>query len=273
MRALVTGASEGIGGAVCRRLVADARKRGDEAAILLTVRSLRPEVEALVADLRDQGARAEVATGDLADPDTPQRVVERALEVCGGLDALVSNAGMMGPAPLADLTLEGWDRLYAVNTRATWLLAKAAHAALADSRGAVVAVSSMSGMQPHAGGGAYSSSKAALIMLVRQMAQEWGPQGIRANVVSPGMTRTPLTERIYADEEVAARRARLVPLGRVALPEDIAAAVAFLAGPDAAYVTGENLCVDGGYSSSIMSHVPGLPKRAPQGTDSGKDHP
>lgn len=261
MRALVTGASAGIGGAVCRRLVADAVKRGEDAAVLLTVRSLRPDVEALVADLRGQGARAEVAVGDLADPDTPRRFVDRALDLCGGLDALVSNAGVMGPAPLTELTLEGWDRLFAVNTRATWLLAQAAHPALADSRGAVVAVASMSGMQAHAGGGAYSASKAALIMLIRQMAQEWGPRGIRANAVSPGMTRTPLTERLYADAEVAARRAALVPLRRVALPDDIAAAVAYLAGPDAVYVTGENLCVDGGYVSSIMSHIPGLPQK------------
>ncbi len=263
MRALVTGASEGIGGAVCRKLVADARRRGEEAAILLTVRSLRPEVAALAAELRAQGARAEIALGDLADPDTPQRLVGQALEVCGGLDCVVSNAGMMGVVPLTALTVEGWDRLFAVNTRATWLLARAAHGALASSQGSVIAVASMSGMEPHAGGGAYSASKAALIMLIRQIAQEWGPQGIRANVVSPGMTRTPLTEAVYADAEVAARRNALVPLGRVAQPEDVAGVVGFLAGPDAAHVTGENIRVDGGFSSSILSHLPGLPKRSP----------
>lgn len=263
MRALVTGASEGIGGAVCRKLVADAVKRGEDAAILLTVRRLRPEVEALAADLRAQGAHAEIALGDLADPDTPQRFVDRALALCGGLDAVVSNAGMMGPAPLTELTVEGWDRLFAVNTRATWLLARAAHGALAESRGSLVAVASMSGVQPHPGGGAYSATKAALIMLIRQIAQEWGPQGIRANAVSPGMTRTPLTERIYADAGVAARRDALVPLGRVARPDDIAGVVGFLVGPDSAHLTGENITVDGGYASSIMSHVPGLPTQPP----------
>ncbi|SMH39868.1 SDR family NAD(P)-dependent oxidoreductase [Azospirillum agricola] len=261
MRALVTGASEGIGGAVCRKLAADAIRRGEEAAILLTVRNPRPEVEALAAELRGQGVRAGIAYGDLADPETPGRLVDHALDLCGGLDAVVSNAGMMGVAPLTGLTVEGWDRLFAVNTRATWLLAKAARDALAESRGSLVAVASMSGVQPHAGGGAYSASKAALIMLVRQIAQEWGPQGIRANAVSPGMTRTPLTARIYADAGVAARRDSLVPLGRVARPEDVAGVVGFLAGPDAAHVTGENITVDGGYASSILGHLPGLPER------------
>lgn len=263
MRALVTGASQGIGGAVCRKLAANALAKGEEAAIVLTVRRVRQDVTDLVAELRDLGARAEAVEGDLADPETPQRFVARALEVCGGLDAVVSNAGTTGPGPLAELPLAEWDKLFNVNVRATWLLAQAARPALADSRGAVIAIASISGKQPHAGHGAYSASKAALIMLCRQLAQEWGPQGIRANIVSPGMTRTPLTEALYADAEVAERRAGLVPLRRVALPDDVAAVVTFLASREAAYVTGENICVDGGFASSIMGHIPGLAKREP----------
>lgn len=259
MRALVTGGSQGIGGAVCRRLVADTVMRGDSPSIVLTVRRLRPDVEALVGDLRDMGARVLALEAELSDPDTPARVVASAVDFAGGLDALVSNAGLMGSGgPLAALDPADWERVFAVNARAPWLLAKAALPALAAAGGAMVAVASMSGVHPHPNAGAYAASKAALIMLCRQLAQEWGQQGVRVNVVSPGMTRTPLTEHIYANADVARRRAGLVPLQRVADPADVAEAVAFLL--RAAHVTGENLTVDGGFSSSILAHMPGLPK-------------
>src|SRR5207248_7106786 len=124
--------------------------------------------------------------------------------------------------PLLSYAVEDWDHVFAVNTRATWLLAQAAHAALKASGGAIVAVGSMSGSSSHAGLGAYGPSKAAVIMLGRVLAQEFGPDGIRVNTVSPGMVRTGMTERVYADEQLAAERDALVPIGRVATPEDIA---------------------------------------------------
>lgn len=259
MRALVTGGSQGIGGAVCRRLAADAVMRGETPAIVLTVRKLRADVDELVSTLQEMGARVLPLEAELSDPDTASRVVAAAVEFGGGLDALVSNAGLMGAGgPLAAADVADWDRVFAVNVRAPWLLAKAAFPALTASGGAMVAVASMSGVHPHPNGGAYAASKAALIMLCRQLAQEWGPQGVRVNAVSPGMTRTPLTRHIYANAEVAERRAGLVPLQRVAEPDDVADAVAFLL--RSAHVTGENVTVDGGFSSSILGHMPGLPR-------------
>jgi glucose 1-dehydrogenase len=262
MRALVTGASPGIGGATCLKLAHDAIARREPARIAACeVRPTR-ELDALIAELGAIGAETHALVGDLADPAVPGRLVSEAIERLGGLDAVVANAGVTSPAPLVELQLAEWDRLFAINVRAAWLLAKASYPALRESRGAFVAVASMSGVHPHAGMGAYSPSKAAVIMLCETLAQEWGKAGVRANVVSPGMIRTPLTETTYRDNAVASRRAELVPFGRVGQPEDIARAIAFLCGPEAGYLTGQNLVVDGGFASSILGHIPGLPRSA-----------
>ncbi|MBI3637872.1 MAG: SDR family oxidoreductase, partial [Candidatus Rokubacteria bacterium] len=176
----------------------------------------------------------------------------------GGLEGVGSNAGVNRPGALVDYTVKDWDHLFAVNTRATWLLGRASHAALKASCGSIVAVGSMSGTNVHANLGAYGPSKAAVIMLVRVMAQEFGRDGIRVNAVSPGMVRTGMTARAYEDSRVAGDRAALVPLGRVAAPEDIADVIAFLLGPDARYVNGHDLVIDGGVSGNFLGRLPGL---------------
>jgi NAD(P)-dependent dehydrogenase (short-subunit alcohol dehydrogenase family) len=184
--------------------------------------------------------------------------VDEAVTRLGGLDGLVSNAGVNRPGLLVEYMVEDWDRLFAVNARATWLLAKAAYPALKASRGAIVAVGSMSGTNAHANLGAYGPSKAAVIMLVRVLAQELGRDGIRVNAVSPGMVRTGMTVAAYADPQVAAERDALVPLGRVATPEDMADVIAFLLGPDARYINGHDLVADGGVSGNLLGRLPGL---------------
>jgi glucose 1-dehydrogenase len=194
----------------------------------------------------------------MATADAPGRVVAAAVERFGGLDGLVSNAGVNRPGGLVGYAVSDWDHLFAVNTRATWLLAKAAHGALRASRGAIVAVGSMSGSNAHANLGAYGPSKAAVIMLVQVLAQELGKDGIRVNSVSPGMVRTAMTERVYADERIAAERDALVPIGRVAAPEDIADVIAFLLGPDSRYVSGHDLVVDGAVSGNFLGRLPGI---------------
>jgi glucose 1-dehydrogenase len=190
--------------------------------------------------------------------DGPARAVGEATARFGGLDALVSNAGVNRPGPLVDYAVADWDWLFAVNTRATWLLAKAAFPALKAAGGAIVSVCSMSGSFPHAGLGAYGPSKAAAIMLVKVLAQELGPQGIRVNGVSPGMVRTGMTEKVYQDVAIAAARDALVPLGRVATPDDMADAIAYLLSPDARYVNGHDLVVDGGVTGNFLGRLPGL---------------
>jgi glucose 1-dehydrogenase len=196
--------------------------------------------------------------GDMSTADAPGRVVAEAVKRFGGLDGLVSNAGINRPGTLLEYAVEDWDRMFAVNTRATWLLAKAAHPALKAAGGAIVAIGSMSGSNAHANLGAYGPSKAAVIMLVRVLAQEFGRDGIRVNSVSPGMVRTGMTERVYQNPELVSAREALVPLGRVATPEDIADVVAFLLGPDARYVNGHDLVVDAGISGNLLGRLPGI---------------
>jgi NAD(P)-dependent dehydrogenase (short-subunit alcohol dehydrogenase family) len=258
MRVLVTGAASGIGRATCIRLAMDAKAAGRPARVAAVDVGPAAQLDALVAELRTLGADTLPLHGDMGTPDAPGRTVAEAVQRFGGLDGLVSNAGINRPGPLVEYAVEDWDRLFAVNTRATWLLAKAAHPALRASGGAIVAVGSMSGTHVHAGLGAYGPSKAAVIMLVRVLAQEFGPDGIRVNAVSPGMTRTGMTARVYADARVAAERDALVPLGRVATPDDMAAAIAFLLSPDARYVNGHDLVVDGGVTGNLLGRLPGL---------------
>jgi glucose 1-dehydrogenase len=258
MRVLVTGAASGIGRATCIRLARDAKAAGRTAQVAAVDVGPSPGLDSLVAELRGLGAEALPLPGDMGTAEAPARVVAAAVQSFGGLDGLVSNAGINRPGALLEYAVEDWDRLFAVNTRATWLLAKAAHAALRASGGAIVAVGSMSGSHVHAGLGAYGPSKAAVIMLVRVLAQELGPDGIRVNAVSPGMTRTGMTARVYADPRVAAERDALVPLGRVATPDDMAAAIAFLLSSDARYVNGHDLVVDGGVTGNHLGRLPGL---------------
>ena len=257
MRALVTGAASGIGRATCLRLARDARAAGRKAQIAAVDLGPSPALDTLVRELGDLGAAALPLSGDMATVDAPARVVEEAITRFGGLDGVVSNAGVNRPGPLARYAVEDWDRMFAVNTRATWLLAKAAHDALATSRGAIVAVASMSGSNAHANLGPYGPSKAALIMLVQVLAQEFGPDGVRVNSLSPGMVRTGMTAKVYENETIAAERDALVPIGRVATPEDMADVIAFLLGPDARYVNGHDLVVDGGITGNFLGRLPG----------------
>jgi NAD(P)-dependent dehydrogenase (short-subunit alcohol dehydrogenase family) len=258
MRALVTGAASGIGRATCLRLARDAKAQGKAARVAAVDLGPSTSLDELVAELGALGAEALPIHGDLGEPDAAARAVDTAIGRFGGLDGLVSNAGINRPAPLLTYTVEDWDRVFAVNTRATWLLARAAHPALKAARGAIVAVGSMSGSNAHANLGAYGPSKAAVIMLVRVLAQEFGPDGIRVNALSPGMVQTGMTARVYADQRVAAERAALVPLRRVATPEDMADVIAFLLGPDARYVNGHDLVVDGGVTGNLLGRMPGL---------------
>ena len=255
MRVLITGASRGIGRAVCERLA-----RGG-ARVAACASAHGDELQTLVAQITAAGGTAIPLLGDLQDSATPARLVAEAAAALGGLDAVVGNAGISSPGLLASLDIADWDRVFAVNVRAQWLLARAAYPWLQQSRGTLVTVASMSGVQPYAGIGAYSATKAALIMLTRQLAQEWAADGIRVNCVSPGLVRTPLTQRVYDQPEARAAREALVPVHRIGEADaDIAGTVAFLLGPDAAYMTGHNLLVDGGLLDSVQTHLAGRPR-------------
>lgn len=260
MRALVSGGSSGIGASASLRIAEAALSRGERAMIAVCGRSARDQQQEVVRSIRAIGGEAIALVGDLSDPEVPGRLVAAAVEEFGGLDALVANAGTADPGALVDVSLEEWDSMFAVNLRAPWLLAKASHPYLKDGGGTAVFTSSMSGQLPHAGSGAYSPTKAALTLLAQTFALEWAPDGIRVNVVSPGMTRTAMTERMYLDPEIKKAREAIIPMGRIGDPIDIANVIEFLVSPLSAYVTGQDICIDGGFSKSILSHIPGRPR-------------
>jgi NAD(P)-dependent dehydrogenase (short-subunit alcohol dehydrogenase family) len=239
--ALVTGASRGIGAAIARHLAAAG------ARVALTAR--RPEaLEAVAGELPHAPL---VLPGDLSDAASAQAVLAAATDGLGALDILVNNAGAFLLAPSDAIDADGLDALHALNVRAPLLLAGAAAAGMAAAGGgAIVNVSSAVGAVGTAPTSAYAATKGALDAATRALAAEWGPRGVRVNSVSPGITRTDLNVAIHGDPERLGFFEQQVPLRRIGEPADIAATVVFLASDAAAYVTGQALVVDGGWSTT-----------------------
>src|SRR6185312_8945883 len=242
----ITGAGGGIGRAVALEMAEAGAK-----PVLLDRDAATLDTTAAV--LRKRGTEAPCIVCDVSDPASVTEAARRA----GPCDVLVNNAGLLRPGPLATLSLDEWNRLIAVNLTGYFLCAQAFGQAMLDRRrGAIVHIASIAGRHPQGFSGAYSVSKAGVVMLSQQIALEWGPSGIRSNVVSPGLVRTPMSEAFYQASGVAERRAAMVPVGRVAVPADIASVVTFLASDRAGYVNGEDVCSDGGFGRVLMSLVP-----------------
>ena len=248
MRALVTGAGSGIGRATCLRLAREAVTRGEKAQIAAVDLASSPGLHGVAEELTKLGAQA-IKEG--IDRDMGAKHAKWFIRS-------TETTGWLRETELVPKTQGVVSSVKQMNVRATWLLAKAAHDALLASHGAIVITASMSGSNAHANLGAYGPSKAAVIMLMRVLAQEFGRDGIRVNAVSPGMVRTGMTEPVYKNQDLATQRAELVPIGRVATPEDIADAIAFLLGPDARYVNGHDLVVDGGVAGNFLGRLPGI---------------
>ena len=262
MHVLITGATGGIGLGICDALCHAFPATYPELKLSVTSSQRGPRLEALVHRLRESGLVVQGLSGDVTQPAACEQLVHEAIRLNGEIDALVCVAGASGPGQLQSLSVEQWDQTFQLNVRAVWLMAKAAFESLKKTQGSVTAIASMSGLHPHPGYGAYSPAKAALIMLCRQLAQEWGSLGIRTNSVCPGMIRTPLTEAVYQDAHIKAQRESLVPLQRIGRPDDIGDAVKYLISANASYVNGMNLVVDGGVSDHMLSMIPGRPGKA-----------
>lgn len=252
-RILVTGAASGIGRSVA--LLAATREPDlslglvDRDPVGLT--TLAEEVTAL-------GVRCVTVAADLATAKDPVRAVREVERELGGIDVLISNAGSTRPGTLLDTQVEDWQWSFDLNARATWLMAKAAYEALVGSGGSIVVTTSISGHHPTPNAGAYSVSKAALLMLVRHLALEWGPDGVRVNSVSPGPVDTSLTHASFGDPVDARARERrrqresLAPLRKIGTADEVAEVVLFLAGAAASHVTGADIPVDGGLGLTLM---------------------
>lgn len=247
---VVTGAGGGIGRATAGLLA------GAGARLVLLDRDLASCV-ATAEGVRARGADAIHLALDVTDQDAVEQAAAHVARDMGPAEVLVNNAGILRPGPLAEVSLADWNMLLSVNLTGYLLCAQAfGRQMLARKAGALVHVASIAGRHPQGFSGAYSATKSAVVMLSQQLALEWGPSGVRSNVVSPGLVRTPMSEAFYQAPGVAERRAAIVPLRRVARPEDIAKVVLFLASDLAGYVNGEDVCVDGGFGRALMGLVP-----------------
>ena len=241
--ALVTGSTDGIGAAVARRLAADG------ALVIVTGRDLT-RGEKVVAGIAEAGGRAVFVRSDLAAGASAVRALaETATARAGGpLDVLVHNAArLVDPGPTADVAPGLFDEAVAVSVRAPFLLTGLlAPAMAARGRGAIVLVGSINGLVGMAGSALYSMTKAAVHSLASSWAAEYGPSGVRVNTVAPGPTSTERNERYAARLAPLLARA---PSRRASTPEEVAAAVSFLAGEEAGNVHATTLTVDGGFSA------------------------
>ncbi|MEV6807462.1 SDR family oxidoreductase [Streptomyces sp. NPDC017248] len=238
--ALVTGGSRGIGAATARRL---AREGAD---VAVTYVHGKDAAQAVVRDIEALGRRAVALRADAADAAEAADAVRQAAGALDGLDILVGNAGVGVMGPLADLSLADVDRLLAVNVRGVFLAAQSA-AGLLRPGGRIITVGScVAARVPGPGATLYAMSKSAVVGLTKALARELAGRGITANVVHPGPTDTDMNP---ADGPYASGQAAMTALGRYGTADEVASMVAFLAGPDAAYVTGAEFSVDGGHAA------------------------
>lgn len=246
-RVLIAGGATGIGAAVALAFAA----RGDSVAVC----DLNAEGLALLeAKAEGLAGRIAVQALDLAEPEAAAAAVRFAEARLGGIDCLFVNAGLMLSADLADWTAEMWARSVAVNLSLPMFLTQAALPALrASANASVIFTSSTGALRGHAGMPAYHATKSGVLGLVRSLADELGPDGIRVNALLPGWVDTPFNDSFWEHQaDPAAARARIeagIPMRRHGTPEELAGTVMYLASDAARYVTGTQLVVDGGYSA------------------------
>lgn len=238
--ALITGASRGIGRAAAQRLAQDGY------AVCINYLERRDCAESLAAELAAAGCRAMTFQADVADRAAVEAMAAAVRAAFGPISLLVSNAGIAGQMQIQDVTESQWNRYFDVNVKGAY---HAIQAVLPDMlhahAGAIVTVSSMWGLRGASCEAVYSATKAALIGLTRSVAMELAPSGIRANCVAPGVVNTDMVQIL--GQETLGELARMTPLGRLGTPEDIAAAIAFLASDAASFITGQVLTADGGF--------------------------
>lgn len=238
--ALVQGGSRGIGAAIVKRLA----EQG--AAVAFTYVSSQVVAEQLQNEIRQHGGKALALKADSADAAAVQHAVDLAAEHFGRLDILVNNAGVLAIGDIAEFSLEDFDRTLAVNVRSVFVATQAALRHMGQGGRVINIGSTNAERMPFSGGATYAMSKSALVGLTRGLARDLGPRGITINNVQPGPVDTDMNP---ADSEFADSLMGLMAVGRYGHVEEIASFVAYLAGPEAAYITGASLTIDGGFAA------------------------
>jgi len=247
--AIITGAGAGIG----RGIAAGFAEAG--ATVVLLDRD--DDATQALDDIIARGGRGIFLRCDVTSDDSVRDAAAQSLAAVGPAAVLVNNAGTMRAGSLDTMSMDDWQAILSLNLTGYFRCAQAFGAQmLAQGAGALVHIASISAHAPQSHSGAYSTSKAAVAMLSRQLAAEWGPRGVRSNVVSPGLIRTAMTRTLYDSPGVEEARRAMVPRRRIGEPQDIANAAVFLASDRADYITGEEIVVDGGFTQTIMGTIP-----------------
>ncbi|MFA5867419.1 MAG: 3-oxoacyl-[acyl-carrier-protein] reductase [Actinomycetota bacterium] len=237
--AVITGGARGIGAAIARRLA------GEGADIVVNDIAAGDTADQLVAELTAAGVRANFIAADISKSVEAKRLIEESIAAMGRIDVLVNNAGITRDNLIMRMSEEEWDAVIAVNLKGTFNCIQAVTRPMLKQRsGAIVNLASVVGVAGNPGQANYSASKAGVIGLTKTAAKELASRGIRVNAVAPGFIETDMTKKL--PEEYSGKLKELIPLGVFGAPENVADVVTFLAGDDAAYVTGEVIKIDGG---------------------------
>ncbi|QPT13426.1 3-oxoacyl-ACP reductase FabG [Serratia rubidaea] len=238
--AFIQGGSRGIGAAIALRLARDG------AAVALTYVSSADKANAVVDTITAAGGKALAIKADSADAEALRQAVHQAVQHFGRLDILVNNAGVFAMGGIEELTLDDLDRTLAVNVRSVFIASQEAARHMNDGGRIIHIGSTNAERMPFGGGAAYAMSKSALVGLTKGMARDLGPRGITVNNVQPGPVDTDMNPD---DGEFAEQLKQLMAINRYGKDEEIASFVAYLAGPEAGYITGASLTIDGGFAA------------------------
>lgn len=239
--AIVTGSSKGIGLSIAKGLAENGAK--------VVICSRKQEaVDAVAQEFKETSLEAIGIECHIGDAEQREQLISKTMDAYGRIDVLVNNAAI-NPfyGPLESAGEEVFDKIMNVNVKAPWLLSNLALAHMKSNGGSIINISSVEGIHPGFRLGLYSMTKSALIMLSKNQAKEWGRYGIRSNVVCPGLIKTKFSESLWSDEKLVAQYTGVVPLKRVAEPEEMAGIVMLLASDAGSYMTGGVYTADGGY--------------------------
>lgn len=219
---------------------------------------ISPAAREVSEQVQAMGRRSLPLEMDVSNGSHVRGMVKAALSTFGRIDILINVAGIFIKSPIEDVSERDWDRVIAINLKGTFLCSQAVgREMIKQGSGSIVNFASIAAHTPQIFSGAYSPSKAGVVLLTKIMAVEWAKYNIRVNAVSPGPITTPMTDSIYNTEKLKKGRARAIPLNRFGAPEEVAQAVVFLASDEASYITGHALAIDGG-SLNSMFYLMGL---------------